>query len=426
MFARLVVSACAAFATVAAAVFVSAPAAAQVVTDRIAAVINDEVITVQDLTQRVRLALMLSNLPDGAENRRRVVSQVLRKMIDERLQIQEAARFKITATPLEIENHLINVERQNRMPKGSLLNNVVKNGIDAEAVREQVRADLVWMKVAMRVIQPQIRVGEEEVNDRLEAIQSRQGKPEFLLGEIFLAVDAPAQEDDARKLAERLLEQLRAGAPFQSLARQFSQSASAASGGLLGWQSADTLDVEIAEAVEQLAPNGISPLIRSATGFHIVTLADRRVAGSAPDPSNTRLGYALMVLPLPPKGGPPKGALIARARDLTAEVRSCAELTETGAKLGATMQTKDDIVLGTLPAELRRVMASLPLQRPSEPIDRAEGISVAMVCARNEASVVEMPSREQVRNKIEDERLDVLAKRRLRDLRRSAFVDVRI
>lgn len=402
------------------------PASAQEV-DRIAAVVNDDVISVRDLEARLKLAITVSGLADNIENRRRAVPQVLRKMVDERLQMQEAARLKIAVSSEEITRSLGNVENQNHMPPGSLLPSLVKQGVDPEAVRDQVRADIAWIKLIMRSLQPTIRVGEDEITERIEAVRQQVGRPEYMLAEIFLPVENPAQEDEARKLGERLLEQLRAGAPFQALARQFSQSSSAANGGMLGWGSDEMLDDDIREAVTRLEKGQISPLIRSSSGYAILSLLDKRVKGAEVQ-TEGKVSLVQVFFPLPPAGGPPVEQLAAKAAELTSPLRSCNDMVELGRKVNSPRSgRRDNLSMASLPQNLRVLVATAPINRAAAPVNIGDALLVTMVCDREDGKTVSaIPTRDAMKRIIEDERLDILAKRYMRDLRRAAFVDFRL
>ncbi|BAE52520.1 peptidylprolyl isomerase [Paramagnetospirillum magneticum] len=401
------------------------PSAAQEV-DRIAAVVNDEIISIRDLDARLKLAITVSGLPDNIESRRRAVPQVLRKMVDERVQAQEAARLRVAAGADEVARGVANVENQNRMPPGSLLPSLAKAGVDPDAVKDQIKADIIWVKLIMRTLQPTIRVGEDEITERIETLRQQFGQPEFMLAEIFLPVDSPRQEEESKRLGERLIEQLRAGAPFQALARQFSQSGTANNGGVLGWLSAAALEDDIRETVSRLDKGQVSGLVRTGTGYAILALIDKRVAGES-NVSDPKLNISQVFFPVPP-GSPPISQLMAKAAELTANVRSCDEMDDLGRKLNSEQSgRRDGVTLSVLPQNIRSVASSLPLHKASAPINMGKALLVLMVCSRDEnVSKGGLPSREAMRRTIEEERLEMLAKRYLRDLRRAAFIDFRL
>ena len=121
-------------------------------TERVAAVVNDDAITIHDLDARVRLGLLAANLPDTAEQRRQVAAEILRRLIDEHLEIQEAARNKITITDGEVASGIADLEKQNRMEKGQLIALLENNGIDPQTLRDQVRAQQLRVRVVRQVL----------------------------------------------------------------------------------------------------------------------------------------------------------------------------------------------------------------------------------------------------------------------------------
>lgn len=408
-------------------VLTGAPAARAQQVDRIAAVVNDEIISVQDLDQRIRLAVVLSGLEDSPDVRKRVIPQVIRKMVDERLQMQEAARVKISIGAAEVETGLAAIEQQSGLPRGGLLAQLKRAGIDPAVVRDQMKADLTWMRVSARAAGPAVRVGEEEVNDRLEMLAARQGKPEYLAAEIMLSVDTPDQDEEMRNLGERLLQQLRSGAPFQALARQFSRSPTAANGGSMGWVAEDMLDEELSQALSGMKPGDLSGLIKTSSGYSILSLVNRRIAGAQSDPDQAVVTVASLVFPVP-ANGPPKDQLAVKAAQIVEGAKNCEGLAAVGRKIGSEMDRQKPMQVAALPQQIRSAVGRLPVGRPSQPQSVPEGLVIHMVCDRDEApaALAALPSKETVRRMIEDERQDMLARRYLRDLRRAAFVEIRI
>ena len=395
--------------------------------DRIAAVVNDEIISIHDLESRLKFALVMSGFPDNLENRRRALPQVLRKMVDERLQMQEAARVKVSVSADEVNRSIQGAEQQNHMPPGGLIAMLNKSGVDTDVARDQIRADLSWLKVTARVLQPSIKVGEEEVNERLDGLRQMLGHPEFMLAEIFLGVDSPSQEEESRRLGERLLDQIKAGAPFQALARQFSQTGSAANGGVVGWVVDSNLDDDIKAAVVPLDKGGITSLLRTPAGFTIIAVLDKRVSGQGLANDET-LNLAQVFFPNPVGTPKPRQQLAAKAAELTAPLKSCGDFEEFGKKLNAAKASQlNNIRKSELPPGVVNAVADLPANTASAPVDAGNGFTVFMVCSRTGlGGEAGLPSREVIRRQIEDERMDLQGKRYLRDLRRAAFVDFRL
>ena len=182
---------------------------------RISAIVNDELITAYDLESRIRLVIFSTRLSNTVDTRRRISSQVLRTLIDERLQMQEAKRRNISVSRRDLQRARETIEKQNRLPKGSLESVLQKNDISLESINEQLRTSIAWSKLIGRRLRPRITVGEDEIDESLERIRSRQGQTEYRLSEILLTVDSPDQEANIRRTAERIAVQLAEVSPHR-------------------------------------------------------------------------------------------------------------------------------------------------------------------------------------------------------------------
>ncbi len=247
---------------------------------RIVAVVNDDVITQYDLVARLGIALASSNVQDTPEVRRRLGSQVLRTLMDERLQSQEAARLGVRVSGHEITQQIEDIENRNNLGSGGLDRFFQDNGLDMEALKEHLRVEVAWNKMLAGQIAPRIEVGADEIDARLAERRAAVGSTEYVVSEIFLELDNPESESEVRAAADGIAAQLRAGVSFSGLAQQFSQSTSAALGGDLGRVRAGQLDARLEAALDALVPNSISPPIRLENGFYILLLRERSVVES--------------------------------------------------------------------------------------------------------------------------------------------------
>ena len=392
----------------------------------IAAVVNDDVISTADLEARTRLILLSSQLPDNPQVRQRVVPQVLRSLIDEKLEMQEAKRFNIAINEKDIAHAIERLEQQNRLPKGGLEKILESQGIPRSTLAAQVSASLVWNRLVEGRLAQNVTVSEEEINETLARIKEQIGKPQSRVGEIFLAVDKPEQEAEVKALADRLIEQMRAGAGFNAVAQQFSQSPTAAVGGDLGWISAGELPGDVGKAIDAMQPGQLSPPIRGSGGFYILYLADRRTLGAS-TPGDAVITLARLALPLARTATEAeKQRAFAQAQKASETVKSCGELLKLGQEIAPQFSGEmRNIRMGTLPREIQNVVSPLKIAEASKPLILADGIGVLMVCERNDAPSP-IPSRDQIRENILRQRLDTLARRYLSDLRRTANVDLRV
>ena len=397
----------------------------------IAAIINDEAISNTDVEGRMRLALLGTGIQPSAEVISRLKGQVLRAMIDERLQLQEAAKLGISVEESEIDAEVAKMAQQNNMPPVQLPAFFAQQGIPVEALRSQIRASISWAKVVQRKLRPKVNIGDDEVDAEIARLQATAGQPEYLVADIFLPVDNPQQEAGVRQTAGRLIEQMARGARFSAIARQFSQSSTAPSGGDLGWIRMGQLEPQLDVALVKMNPGTVSPPVRTATGFHILMLRETRTgvggaAATAPAGENTLTLRQVVV-----KGtATPESA--SKIEQLRSQAKSCADMErlakEQGDEKGGDLGT---VRFATLPEALKPMLANLPVNQPSPALRNDNGVLFVMVCARSAPSAVPAAApaaaidREKVTDALGLQKLELLARRYMRDLRQDAFIDIR-
>ncbi len=252
------------------------PARAQQDLFRPAAVVNDDIISVLDLAMRLQLAIIAAGLQDSQDIRKRLTPQVLDSLIDERLQLQEARRLDISITDVQVAGALEQIAQQNNMTEGQFLTMLRNRGVIPTTLIEQIRAQIAWQTIVQRRVRPNVVIPPEEVEEVATRLAARRGSIERRVAEIFIPVETNAKENEALADANRLFEELRRGANFTGLARQFSQSGTAILGGDLGWVRDGELDEELNTVLAQMGPGEISRPIRTLSGFHILLLRDMR------------------------------------------------------------------------------------------------------------------------------------------------------
>ncbi len=391
---------------------------------RIAAIVNDEIISIYDLENRIRLVATMANLPPRQDVFSRLLPQVLRTMIDERLQLQEAASLNIRVKQREINRTISNLARGNRMKTDQLWALLDSRQVDRSALETQVRARVSWFKLIDRKFARQVTVGREEVEEELDRLRLQQGKPRLRVSEIFLGVDSPDADRSVKQTAERLIQQIVNGANFASIAREFSQSTTAGNGGDLGWITDAELDGEFAATIAAMQPGQVSPPLRTRTGYHIIYLIDRRIP--AVNVATANIHYRQMILPILPNAlASEVEAQNAQALEIAGAAKSCDEFLQSGRAANAlAVERLKTASSGQLPDQIKAFLMNQEIGIPSAPVRVSNGISMMVVCRRI-AQDAGLPSQDELENKIRRQRLGLLAQRYLRDLRRSAYLDLR-
>ncbi len=392
----------------------------------IAATVNEDVVTMLDLAARIQLVALASRLPDTPETRERIAPQVLRALIEDRLKLQEAKRLGINVGDKDVDNRLSALAQQSGT--GSIeefADMIGRNGVPFETVRNQVRADVSWTRVVRRVLGPTVAISEEQVDEALARIESEAAQPAYLVSEIFLAVDGQNGEAEVESSARRLVAQLREGADFAAVARQFSQASSAANGGDIGWVSPSEVESALRGALETLSPGMIGDPVRGTSGVHILLLRDRRESRGAAEDAKATLAQVFFAL-AEDATAEQIDETSADALSRTQPLTSCEQMAALAAEVSppGAQPLLADIAFSDMPPELLAIASGTPIGTPAAPILAPGGVVVLMVCDRQGASGV--PGRDEIRDRLGRERIEVLARGYLRDLRRVAIIDVRL
>ena len=425
--------------------------------ENIAAVVNDAVITVTDIKERTDLYLSGSNqAPPPPEERKKVEQQVLGKLIDEALQLQEAKKLDITVDEAQVNSGFEFVAKQNNLTAEAFKKRLKDSGVNIDSLYAQIKAEIAWDQVVRRKLRPQVNISESEIDMTMDQLAHGSGKKQYHVAEIFLNVPTAADENDARIKAEEAIDKIKGGATFSSVARASSQSPGAASGGDLGWVQEGQLEPALDKVLATMQPGQITQAIRSGQGYHILFLREVRRSGddpvaqaaAGPAAQGPIVTLKQILIPVQPKD--PVGVIkakMARGIALKKEIRNCDDMDK---------KMKDFAGPGTGPLgtgpqsslqdALRVIVEKLSVNELSDPVQAPGGWALIMVCSRVEptpppaaASAAAAPansslgldknneaSRENVADKIGAQRLDKMADHYLRDLRASAFIDKRI
>lgn len=390
------------------------------------AIVNGEVITDTDVEQRLNLVLAANGGRIDAEERDRLRLQVLRNLIDEKLQIQEAKNNEITVTDAEVDQTFARVAQNFRQTPEQFTEFLKRSGSSAASMKQQIRGELAWSRLLRRRIEPFVNVGDDEVQSVIDRLNAAKGKDEYRVGEIFVSA-TPENETQVLADMRRIVEQVRNGASFVAYARQFSEASTAAVGGDLGWVRAEQLSEQLQPVVTKLTEGAVSDPIRVPGGFSIVALIDKRQVLAA-DPNDAVLSLKQLSIQLKPGMSQTQtAALIKNLQEKTQSMGGCGRAEEVGRALGADVTTSDQIRIRDLPAPLQTMMKTMQIGQSTPPFGSPqEGVRVLVLCGRDDAPVqANAPSFDEVYAQLNDERVGRAARRYLRDLRSDAIVDYR-
>lgn len=400
-----------------------APSVSGLLETGIVAIVNDAIISSADLRARLALAILSAGLRDSPEVQKKLLPQTLRTLVDEQLQMQEGKRLEITISDAEIQEAMSRIAADNQIPGGDMAAFLRQHQVPSSTMKAQIKAALTWNRVVMRDLRPRIDIGEDEINAEIQRMRASAGKQEYLVSEIFLGVDKPGDEPEVQALAEKLVEQIKGGAVFGAAARQFSQGLGASTGGDIGWIQMGQLAPEIDKALETLQKGDVAGPLRTADGYHILGIRDKRVVALG---DMKEMAVNLEQIFRPFTATTEKESLLREAETIRRTVSDCASLKSTLASSFPLWRWQDlgEVKLDTAPPWLANKVAPLAEGQSSEAMATDRGALMVFVCGRTMPK--EKVNRDAIRSAIGGEKMDLLARRQMRDLRKNAFIDVRL
>ncbi|MBV8594049.1 MAG: peptidylprolyl isomerase, partial [Caulobacteraceae bacterium] len=313
------------------------------------------------------------------------------------------------------------IARSNNTSATQLLGQLAAQGVGPQTFRDQLRAEISWRGWIRGRYGQRLAIGEDQIKAFQKRQEAQAGKPQYEVSEVFIDASRVGGMPQAIQGATELIDQIHKGAPFAAVARQFSNSPSAANGGDVGWIAQGEMAPEVDAALPSLRAGQISPPIPVKDGVYIIYLRDERAGGSAVVVDLKQAAIAL------PKTASDADVAAAQARleALRPRVTGCDSLAAEAAKVPGVIsgdlgeaETKD------LAPAFREAAEALKVGQVSAPIRTDAGLHLLVLCGRHAGGAQAM-THDQIENRLYGDELAMIAKRQLRDLRNSATIETR-
>ncbi len=389
----------------------------------IAAVAGERAISSFDVDSRIKFIVATTKITDSPEVLKNIRPQVIRTLIDESLQIQEAEKNDITIPDTEVRQAIMTIEAQRGMPAGGIANMLRSGNVPEKTFVDQIRAQLAWNKLIGKNIRPRIKISDEEI----ALARGRLASPvatdkELEIAVIALPVDKPQQLAAVKKTSEKLLAELQKGAQFSEVARQFS----ATSDGKSFWVRPQQLDPIIADGIKTLAAGAISQPIRTANGFSIVKLLNIRAAKNDAETPDADVKLKEILLKL-------KNTSDENEADILLQISEAIAKTPDSCDNSSIASIKDldafnievnflKTSLSSLPSAIRTIAEGLPVGGMSNPFASEEGVRLYMLCEKKPINGL---SDDKIREVLFRQKFELEAQKYLRNLKLAAFIEVR-
>jgi len=404
--------------------------------DFIVAVVNSEPITNNEVRSRLlRYEQQLAQQGAPIPPRPQLAREVLERLIGEKAQLQVARESGIRVDEGLVDQAEQTIARQNSIDVPELRRRLQADGLDVTQFRADLRNQVMLQRLRDRELEQRVKITDQDIDAFLREQQAGRGDPalnELNLAHILVAVPenaTPAQVAPLQAKAQQLLQRARAGEDFGKLAREGSDAPGAAnSGGLIGPRSADRLPPLFAEATRNLAPGGITDVLRSAAGFHIIKLVDKRNAATAGITVTQSHARHILLRPTPQLNeAAARQRLADIKRRVTAGQADFAQLARENSQDGSARNGGD---LGwTSPGmfvpEFEEALNALSPGQISEPVVSRFGVHLIQLLERRENTLSQKEQREVVRNLLRERKLDETYVRWAQEVRGRAYVELR-
>ncbi|WP_374339156.1 peptidylprolyl isomerase [Leeia sp.] len=417
-----------------AALMLSQPAfAAKVITvDRIVAVINKNVITARELDERLRLTqanLKRQNVTPPAEDVLR--AQLLDRMINDEVQLQFANDNGIRVDDAQLDAALNRIAEQNQLTLPQLKEALAKDGIPFDRFRDDIRREILMNRVKEREVEDRIFISDAEVDSFLKQQAAEQGHgSEFLLQNIVVTVPEQASPEVVREREQRAqaaLAELKAGKPFAEVAAAYSNAGNAMQGGQLGWRPGNRLPDIYVEVASKLDKGQLSTLVKTANGFHIIQLLDKRQSNDALVVEQVHARHILIKTNEAVSEGDAKARLVAikERLDNGGKFEELARLhsEDSSASKGGDLGWLNP---GDTVPEFEKAMNTLSLNQVSGPVRSQFGWHLIQVLERRKQDVSGDRARLEARQALKERKADEQYEEWVRQQRDSAFVEVKL
>lgn len=415
-----------------AAAALTAAARDAVLVDRIVALVGKDVITLTELAERVEQA-------ERELVRRRIAApdptvlerQVLERMVLDKAQLQRAAESGLRVDELELDRAVQRVAQNNKMTLAELRRTLERDGVSFEGFRNDLRQQIVLTRLREREVDDRVQVSEAEIDQYLEENRPDAAQAvEYDVAHVLVRVPeqaSPEQVEQSRERAARVRAQAAAGGDFARLAASYSDAADALQGGAMGWRAPGRLPDLFAEALGDMNPGEVSPLLRSPAGFHVLKLVGRRGAGEAAPVTQTRARHILL-----------KTSEVVSEEEARRRLEGLRERIAAGADFAelARLNSEDGtaalggdlgwVYPGDTVPEFERAMAALKPGEMSGVVRTPFGFHLIRVEERRAADVSLERRRQQARQALRERKAEDAFQEWLRQLRDRTYVELRL
>ncbi len=397
----------------------TAPAASAQLSHGITAVVNDDIVTSHDLRQRVLFMLATTGVERTEESLARIQTQAMRNLVDEKIQIQESDKYEQNISQEEIDRSVARLIGRNGLDPTDVIQRLAEAGISINTLRDQVKSEIAWQRIVNGLYGSRIRISDAQIDETLSRLTANADEPSYRMAEILIeATPDIGGMPGAMEGAKAMIEQVTQGAPFPLLAQQFSSSPTAAKGGEIGWIREGELRPELNEVLPKLTVGGLSEPIQVPSGVYVLALLEKQV-------SENETVYKLKQVNVPLSDDIDIEAAKAKIEEARLASLSCDTIAADVKKVDGLVQLDmGELRESDMSEVVLEKLTTTEEGQLTEVIETPSSLAAILVCERR-ITGSNIPTRDEIENRLMDQQLAQASKRHLRDLRRKASIVVR-
>ena len=409
------------------------PAAPHVLSvDRVVAIVNDEAITQHEIDDAKRVVLTQMKQQNVQPPPSDVLDkQVLERLITEKSLMQYAKETGLRIDDTQIERAIQRIAQDNKLTPDEFRKALAQEKINYAKYREDIRNEMIVQRLREREVESRLTVSDAEVNNYLATLKAQNaGDSEYDLAHILVLVPEQASADQIeakRRRAEEALKAIKNGGDFAQVAAGFSDANDALRGGALGWRAGARLPTVFADQVRTMKPGEVSPVLRSASGFHIVKLINKRGRNETTVVDQTHARHILIRV----------NELVSEA-DAKVKIERLKDRLDSGAKFDelAKLNSEDGSAAkggdlgwlnpGDTVGEFQDAMNKLAINQISAPVRSPFGWHIIEVLERRKQDVTAERERAEAQLAIRQRKADEQFQAWVREIRDRAYVEIRL
>ena len=400
--------------------------------DRVVAVVNTEVVTRLDLDEQVKVALQqLKRQGTPLPGRDVLERQLLERLVTSKVLAQSARETGLRVDDTQLQRSIERIAQENKMSPEVFRKMLEADGIDFNRFREELRNEILIARLKEREVDSKILITDAEIENYLKDQKSQGGKDdEYSLSHILVLVPeqaSPEQIQAKRIIAEKALDQIKGGADFRQVSAGVSDAQNALDGGPLGWRPAARLPQIFVDSVKSMKIGAVSSVLRSANGFHIIKLMDKRGNETPVIIPQTHARHILIRLNEVVSEAEAKQRLI-NLRERIENGTSFTELARLQSEDASASRGGDLGWLspGDTVPEFERAMNGLEPGQVSEPVQSPFGWHLIQVVERRSEDMSKERQRVLARQSIRTRKADEAYQEWVRQQRDRAYVELRL